>query len=157
MTRPTPADPYNIAAHRHALGLSQSDLAARSGVTRSAIAQYENRGIKPPEHKLAAIARALGMTTLEMTTAPTDLPRDAPAFKPADLSTAALALGRTVWIYAIHRPITPRIVDAPGYFNAAAGMFHPGDVVLATSPSGACWRVVTGVLPDAVTVARFEV
>jgi hypothetical protein len=77
-------------------------------------------------------------------------------FAPADLSVLAYANGFTLWHYAT--PDAQAAVTAAGYFDAAAAMVRPGDVVLARiDADGASpvhgFLVVSGVDAGAVSVA----
>lgn len=52
-----------IAAARKVRGMSQEELAERSGVATSAITRYETGDMMPGFSRVAAIADALGVTT----------------------------------------------------------------------------------------------
>lgn len=52
-----------VAGLRHAANLSQQQLAAQIGVSRSAVAQWEGAHSSPGTDVLVALASALGVTT----------------------------------------------------------------------------------------------
>ena len=52
-----------LAAIRKARGLSQRDLAAKVGISNRMIAYYEAQTRRPPAAKLAALAKALKVST----------------------------------------------------------------------------------------------
>ncbi|VDA99793.1 hypothetical protein S1OALGB6SA_866, partial [Olavius algarvensis spirochete endosymbiont] len=52
----------NLILLRKKYGLTQEDLAKRSGVSRRSIALYETKGINPPVNSLQKIAQALNIT-----------------------------------------------------------------------------------------------
>lgn len=52
-----------IAAARKVRGMSQEELAERSGIAASAITRYETGDMMPGFARVAAIADALGVTT----------------------------------------------------------------------------------------------
>lgn len=56
------------------------------------------------------------------------------AFVQKNLSVLAYANGFTLWHYAT--PDTAATVDTTGYFNAAADMLRPGDMILANTSIG---------------------
>jgi transcriptional regulator with XRE-family HTH domain len=57
-----PAAPFaeRLRACRLAAGLTQAELAARAGVSASAIVNYERGSARPRPRRLAALARVLG-------------------------------------------------------------------------------------------------
>lgn len=52
----------NLILLRKKYGLTQEDLAKRSGVSRRSIALYETKGINPPVNSLQKIAQVLNIT-----------------------------------------------------------------------------------------------
>jgi transcriptional regulator with XRE-family HTH domain len=56
------SDPLNIKAIRRQRGLKQSDLAAKLGCGRSAIAKWETGKASPRADTLPQLAKALGCT-----------------------------------------------------------------------------------------------
>lgn len=56
----------NIQFHRERLGLSQGQLAARIGKTRSAISQYESGKIAPRMGVVEDLATALGVRKTDL-------------------------------------------------------------------------------------------
>lgn len=55
-------------------------------------------------------------------------------FVQKNLSVLAYANGFTLWHYTT--PDTAATVDTTGYFNAAADMLRPGDMLLANTSTG---------------------
>lgn len=51
-------------------GMSKTELAERSGVTRQAVNNYMNRGTSPSLSRAVAIARALGVSVEDLTDKP---------------------------------------------------------------------------------------
>jgi hypothetical protein len=56
------------------------------------------------------------------------------AFVQKNLSVLAYANGFTLWHYTT--PDTAATVDTAGYFNPAADMLRPGDMILANTSTG---------------------
>lgn len=56
------------------------------------------------------------------------------AFVQKNLSVLAYANGFTLWHYAT--PDAAATVDTTGYFNAAADMLRPGDMILVNTSTG---------------------
>ncbi|GAA0595377.1 hypothetical protein [Caenispirillum bisanense] len=56
------------------------------------------------------------------------------AFQSKDLSVLAYANGFTLWHYA--SADTAATIAAAGYFNRAAEMINPGDLMIVTSATG---------------------
>lgn len=57
------------------------------------------------------------------------------AYLSKNLSVLAYANGFTLWHYTTAD--VSSVVDASGYFNAAADMVRPGDMILANTDTGA--------------------
>jgi hypothetical protein len=68
------------------------------------------------------------------------------AFVIRNLSVLAYAQGFTLWHYKAAAPLAG--LDAPGYFDAAADMFAPGDMVLLSGSQGGQMRVVAQAAPS---------
>ncbi len=56
----------NLRRIRKAKGLSQYDLADKTGISQRMIYHYENHVSEPPLYKIAAIAKALGVKVSEL-------------------------------------------------------------------------------------------
>ena len=56
----------NLKRIRRAKGLSQKDLADKTGLTIRVISYYENEAISPPIDKINAIASAMGVTVSDL-------------------------------------------------------------------------------------------
>jgi transcriptional regulator with XRE-family HTH domain len=56
----------NLAAMRKRKGLSQSDLAQKTGISTRMISHYETEGILPPVDRLEALAEALEIPAFEL-------------------------------------------------------------------------------------------
>jgi hypothetical protein len=64
----------------------------------------------------------------------------------------AYAQGFTLWHYKAAAPLSA--LDAPGYFDEAADMFAPGDMVLMSGSQGGQMRVVAQVAAHAAPCVR---
>jgi len=73
------------------------------------------------------------------------------AYLSKDLSVLAYANGFTLWHYTT--PDAAAIVDATGYFNAAAPMLRVGDIVIINASGEASQQLVTFVIGGDVTLA----
>jgi hypothetical protein len=67
------------------------------------------------------------------------------AFVIRNLSVLAYAQGFTLLHYKAAAPLAG--LDVPGYFDEAADMFAPGDMVLVSSHQGGQMRVVAQAAP----------
>ena len=67
------------------------------------------------------------------------------AFVIRNLSVLAYAQGFTLWHYKTPAPLAG--LDAPGYFDDAADMFAPGDLLLLSGSQGGRIRVVAQAVP----------
>ena len=67
------------------------------------------------------------------------------AFVIRNLSVLAYAQGFTLWHYKAAAPLAG--LDAPGFFDEAADMFAPGDMLLLSGSQGGQMRVVAQAAP----------
>jgi len=56
----------NVANYRKRKGLSQYDLAQRSGISRTMISHYEREGMLPPAKRLQALADSLDVPVYKL-------------------------------------------------------------------------------------------
>jgi transcriptional regulator with XRE-family HTH domain len=66
ITTERPLFSQNLIRIRKQRGLSQRELAEKSGVTHRMIAYYEKEAVKPPIDKIEPIAKALGVSISDL-------------------------------------------------------------------------------------------
>ena len=74
------------------------------------------------------------------------------AFAIRDLSVLAYAQGFTLWHYKAGMIPLPRVRQA-GFFDEAAAMVATGDMVMVSSPAGACIMVIVATAERVQTAA----
>ena len=74
----------NIRRFREALGISQEELAHRTGVHSNTIARWERAEVSPRGTSLTKLAQGLGISPAELFTGETDTPERAPASAASD-------------------------------------------------------------------------
>lgn len=141
-----------IAAARDARGLTQEALSDAVGVSRSAVAQWETGRATPHLATLTGIASTLGTTLSDMFAKPEATAGAAPAarFNIRNLSVLAYANGFTLWHYRNPAaPITACL--GAGFFQDAADMLTPGDIMFVSGSGAAACVVVAGCAPVTFT------
>lgn len=134
-----------IATARKRRGLSQQDLAAKVGVSRNAIAQWETNRAFPATCRLMQLSEVLDVDTNTLISpashsnpVPTADPAPAlgAAFAIRHLSVLAYANGFTLWHYKAPRNSVQE-VRAVNFFQDAANMLAAGDILMISACDGA--------------------
>ncbi|GAA0389059.1 XRE family transcriptional regulator [Microbispora corallina] len=154
-------DPARLTQARHLAGLAKKDLAARIGVTPTAVGQYETGATRPRPELIPRLARALAVPPafflagrphgkLDGSMAHFRSLRSTRAYQRAK----AVAFAEQVWelAHALERRVRLPRVDLPGF---SGGEAHPG-VDLPREPAQAAralrrlWGVGAGPLAHIV-------